>query len=132
MTIEYGHKTFTGRTLTNTQVDALNAVQDTIDSFEAQGRPVPQNLLNGRHNLFLTFSINDWSTATVTVKPQQANCRVKSDTLSIYNRQDRLIGSCEPGELEKVSRGDFSGCEPVAGWKNTFSRSLMQTWGLAA
>ena len=132
MTIEYGHKTFTGRTLTNTQVDALNAVQDRIDWFEAEGRPVPEHLLNGRHNLFLTFSINDWSTATVTVKPQQAICGVKSDTLSIYNRQDRLIGFCEPEELEKVSRGDFSGCEPVAGWKNTFSRSLMQTWGLAA
>jgi hypothetical protein len=131
MTIDYGYKTFSGRTLTNGQVDALNAVQDRIDGFEAEGRPVPEHLLTGRHNLFLTFTTHDWSTSTVSVKPQQALCGVRSDTLNIYNCQDRLIGYCAPGELEKVSRGDFSGCQPVAGWKNTFSMSLIKRWGLS-
>lgn len=71
MIIDYGYKTFSGRTLTNAQVDALNAVQERIDAFEAEGKPVPEHLLNGRHNLFLTFTTHDWSASTVTVKPQR-------------------------------------------------------------
>lgn len=130
MRFEYGYRTFTGRVLTNQQVDALNTVQDRIDSFEEEGKPIPEYLLSGRHNLFLTFTTNDWSASNYFVKPQQAICGVQSDTLSIYNRDDRLIGYCPPEELGNVSQGNFSGCEPVAGWENTFSLSLIKKWGL--
>lgn len=132
MKIEYGYKTFSGRVLTDRQVDALNAVQDHIDSFVEEGRPVPENLLNGRHNIFTTFTIHDWSNSNYIVVPKQAMCGVKSDALSIINSHSRLIGFCAPEELAKVSREDFSGCEPVPGWQNTFSLSLIQKWGLGA
>lgn len=127
---EYGFKAFNDRFLSDRQVDALNAVQDRIDSFEEEGKPVSEHLVNGRRNLFVAFILNDWSASDYCVKPQQALCGVQSDTLSIYNRDDRLIGYCPPEELGNVSQGNLSGCEPVAGWENTFSPSLIKKWGL--
>jgi hypothetical protein len=130
MKFQYGYKTFTGRTLSDRQVDALNAFQDQIDSFEAEGKPVPEHLLNGRHNLFTTFTTHDWSRSDCHVRPQQALCGVKSDIMSIFNRDGRPIGTCPPEELGNLSQGNFSGCEPAAGWEHTFSLSLIKKWGL--
>lgn len=130
MKYKYGHKNSFGDILTNQQVDALNAVQDRIDSFEEEGKPVSEHLLSGRHNLFTTFMTHDWSASDYFVMPKQAICGVQSDTLSIYNRDNRLIGYCPPEEIDNVSQGNLSGCEPVAGWENTFSYSLIKKWGL--
>ena len=56
--IPAGYVTFTGATLTQSQVDTYNAVQDRINSFIAAGREVPEYILNGSHNLFAGYCYN--------------------------------------------------------------------------
>ena len=54
--LHYGYKAYTGKVLHNDQVDRYNALQDRINAFINEGRPVPEHLLNGSHHLFATFA----------------------------------------------------------------------------
>lgn len=58
--MRYGFVSYTGVQFTNEQVDTYNALTRRIMMF---GENPPQELLNGRHNLFVSFS-------TPTQKPQ--------------------------------------------------------------
>lgn len=49
--IKPGDRLWNGATVTPDLAAAYNAATDRIASFEAAGRPVPESLLNGRHNL---------------------------------------------------------------------------------
>ena len=46
-----GEKLWNGRVVTRQLADAYNSLTARIASFEAAGLPVPEQLLNGRHNL---------------------------------------------------------------------------------
>ena len=50
-TLEPGQKLWNGKTVTPDLAAAYNALTDRIESFKAAGLPVPDQLLNGRHNL---------------------------------------------------------------------------------
>jgi hypothetical protein len=54
--LPYGYRCYTGRILPDCHVDSLNAMARNINQFIAAGRPVPEYLLNGSHNLFKSFS----------------------------------------------------------------------------
>lgn len=54
-----GDKLFSGAIVTPWLADAYNAATAKIESFERDGKPVPENLLNGRHNLLASFVEND-------------------------------------------------------------------------
>ncbi len=54
--IPYGYKAYTGKVLSNLSVDNYNAVSDRCQSFIDAGRPVPEYILNGKHNLFVAIS----------------------------------------------------------------------------
>ena len=54
--IPYNYKTFTGTTLSKCQIDSYNALQARINQFIAEGRAVPEYLLNGSHNMFRAMS----------------------------------------------------------------------------
>jgi len=56
--LPYGFVAFTGKQWANSQVDSYNQIQETINSFITAGFPVPEYLLNGSHNLFSCYSIN--------------------------------------------------------------------------
>lgn len=47
--MEYGYKAYTGRILSNAQVDAYNRIQDEINMWIDAGRAVPEFLLNASH-----------------------------------------------------------------------------------
>ena len=51
VTLTAGEKLWNGRTVTASLAAAYNALTRKIAAFEAAGLPVPENLLNGRHNL---------------------------------------------------------------------------------
>lgn len=46
-----GSRLWNGATVTPHLAAAYNSMSDRIAAFEAQGRPAPEQLLNGRHNL---------------------------------------------------------------------------------
>lgn len=46
-----GDRLWNGRTVTPHLAAAYNRASDRIASFEREGRPAPDNLLNARHNL---------------------------------------------------------------------------------
>lgn len=46
-----GERLWNGALVTPQLAAAYNAASERIESFEAQGRPAPEQLLNGRHNL---------------------------------------------------------------------------------
>ena len=50
-----GDKLFNGATVTKALADAYNAATARIESFERDGKPIPEHLLNGRHNLLASF-----------------------------------------------------------------------------
>ena len=50
--IKKGYKTITGKVLSDEEVKAYNSLTDKINSYVKSGRKVPEELLNGRHNLF--------------------------------------------------------------------------------
>lgn len=56
-TLNYGFKAYTGKVWSDSQVDSYNAVQRNINSFITGKLPVPDYLLNGSHNLMVTYSI---------------------------------------------------------------------------
>lgn len=51
VTLEPGQKLWNGKLVTPDLAAAYNALTDRIESFKAAGLPVPDQLLNGRHNL---------------------------------------------------------------------------------
>jgi hypothetical protein len=52
-----GDRLFTGVVVESVaQCEAYNAISRRIASFELAGRPAPQELLNGRHNLFCALA----------------------------------------------------------------------------
>lgn len=46
-----GEKLWNGATVTPELADTYNRLQTRIETFEREGRAVPEELLNGRHNL---------------------------------------------------------------------------------
>ena len=56
--VPYGFVAFTGKAWPDCHVDSYNRIQETINSFIKAGMPVPEYLLNGSHNLFSAYSIN--------------------------------------------------------------------------
>ena len=55
--LPYGYRAYTGRILCDCHIDSLNAMGRTINSFINAGMIVPEYLLNGRHKLFIDFSM---------------------------------------------------------------------------
>ena len=55
--LEVGYKTYTGKVITKAiQVQSYNQLQDRINSFIVEGREIPEELLNGSHNLFVSLA----------------------------------------------------------------------------
>jgi hypothetical protein len=53
-----GARLYTGARVSPQLADAYNAATAKIEAFRATGKPVPENLLNGRHNLLESFAHN--------------------------------------------------------------------------
>ena len=53
--LPYGYRTFNGKILPDCHVDSYNAVQRNINGFIRENRPVPEYLINGSYNLFVSF-----------------------------------------------------------------------------
>lgn len=49
--LKVGEKLWNGATVTPQLAAAYNSISAKIAAIEATGRPAPDNLLNGRHNL---------------------------------------------------------------------------------
>ena len=49
--IPYGYKVYTGRVLSDSQVDAYNMQTEKCNIFIRAGMDVPEELLNGKHHL---------------------------------------------------------------------------------
>lgn len=49
--LKAGDKLWNGATVSAQLADAYNSASAKIEAFEKAGKPVPENLLNGRHNL---------------------------------------------------------------------------------
>lgn len=49
--LKAGEKLWNGAIVSPQLADAYNAATARIDAFVTAGKPVPENLLNGRHNL---------------------------------------------------------------------------------
>jgi hypothetical protein len=58
MDLKPGERLFTGAIVSPQMAATYNAATDKIEAFKRAGLPVPENLLNGRHNL-----INSYATA---------------------------------------------------------------------
>ena len=56
--LPYGYTLYNGVVCSDSFVDSYNRVQETINSFIRDGLPVPEYLLNGSHNLFVTYAEN--------------------------------------------------------------------------
>ena len=54
--IDYGFIAYTGQAWPDCNVDSYNRQIDMCNTFIMAGRPVPENILNGKHNLFYEFS----------------------------------------------------------------------------
>jgi len=52
----HGYVCFTGKRLTNRQVDKYNGIQDEINAWIDAGRTVPEHLLNSSHAYFALVS----------------------------------------------------------------------------
>ena len=50
--IKKGYKTITGKVLSDEEVKAYNSLTDKINDYTKKGKKPPEELLNGRHNLF--------------------------------------------------------------------------------
>jgi len=57
--IPKGYKTYTGEVLSDQSVEAYNRATDKINQYKKAGKKVPENILNGRHNLFVGASMKD-------------------------------------------------------------------------
>ena len=55
MQVKAGDKLYNGAIVTEHFAKAYNAISDRIDRFIADGREAPEYLLNGRHNLLVSF-----------------------------------------------------------------------------
>jgi len=51
-----GDRLFSGAVISAAEAAAYNRASARIESFEREGRPVPEYLLNGRHNLFAAMA----------------------------------------------------------------------------
>ena len=51
--LPYGYKAFTGKILSDYQVDGYNRIQERINSFMEASLPVPEEILNESHKYFL-------------------------------------------------------------------------------
>lgn len=54
--LNVGDKLWNGLVVTPEFAATYNALQARIESFKAEGRPVPEHLLNGSHNLLNTYN----------------------------------------------------------------------------
>jgi hypothetical protein len=54
--IKHPFKSYTGVTWSKSQVDKYNDEVDKANAYIKDGKKVPENILNGLHNLFQTFS----------------------------------------------------------------------------
>ena len=54
--LAYGFVAFNGVKWADCQVDSYNAMQRTINAFIAANMRIPDYLLNGSHNLFVSYS----------------------------------------------------------------------------
>lgn len=50
-TLSAGERLWNGATVSPQLAETYNALQSRIESFRAAGRPIPEELLNGAHNL---------------------------------------------------------------------------------
>ena len=50
-----GDRLWNGAIVSEQEANAYNAIHARIESFEREGKPVPEYLLNGRHNLFMSI-----------------------------------------------------------------------------
>lgn len=49
--ITEGFRNVYGASFSPQEVEAYNHLQDRMAQYEAEGKPIPENLLNGSHNL---------------------------------------------------------------------------------
>jgi acyl dehydratase len=54
--LKAGDRLYTGAVISAAEAAAYNRATARIESFEREGRPVPEQLLNGRHNLFAAMA----------------------------------------------------------------------------
>lgn len=54
--LKAGDKLFSGAIVTAQGAAAYNRASARIASFEREGRPVPERLLNGRHNILASMA----------------------------------------------------------------------------
>jgi len=54
--LPYGYKTYTGVILPNNVIDNLNYQYGRCNLYIKEGKKIPETLLNGIHNLFVTAS----------------------------------------------------------------------------
>ena len=54
--MKQGDRLYTGAVASVEFAAAYNAATAKIEAFKAAGLPVPENLLNGRHNLLVSFA----------------------------------------------------------------------------
>ena len=57
--IKKGYRTITGKVLSDEEVKAYNVLTDKINAYTKKGRKAPEELLNGRHNLFYQSGIKE-------------------------------------------------------------------------
>lgn len=57
--LPHGYKSHSGVVWSNSQVDKYNDIQDQINDYIKKGQKPPENLLNGSHNLMVSFSQKD-------------------------------------------------------------------------
>lgn len=51
-----GERLYTGAIVTACFARTYNAATAKIEAFKAAGKPTPENLLNGRHNLLRSYA----------------------------------------------------------------------------
>lgn len=57
--IKKGYKTITGKVLSDEEVEAYNNLTDKINSYLKKGKKPPEELLNGRFNLFYQSGLKE-------------------------------------------------------------------------
>ena len=55
--IEVGTRLYTGHVVSEREAKAINLATDRINTFIFDGFQVPEQLLNGRHNLFQAIAL---------------------------------------------------------------------------
>ncbi len=56
--IKAGERLWNGAIVSQDFADVYNRLQERIDGFRRDGKPVPENLLNGSHNLIASYPKN--------------------------------------------------------------------------